>query len=98
MVDHVVAWARDRSDVSAVREPSGEAGQPTPRAHLTLAPALAPRRDEILAGLRASPPRIVLLPAGEDGFYVAPETLTLGEEAVVTRRLAEVLQARSSGT
>ena len=91
MVDHVVAWARDRSDVSAVRERSGEAGQPTPRAHLTLAPALSPRRDEILASLRATPPRIVLLPAGEDGFYLAPETLVPGEEAVVTSRLADIL-------
>ena len=66
---------------SAVRETAGQAGQPTPRARLTLAPALAPRRDEILASLRADPPRIELLPAGDDGFYLAPETLVPGEES-----------------
>ena len=95
MVEHVVAWASDRADVSAVREPLGQAGQPTPRALLTLAPNLAPRRDEILASLRAEPPRVELLPAGDDGFYLAPETLIPGEEVVLTRRLAEVLQACS---
>jgi L-seryl-tRNA(Ser) seleniumtransferase len=95
MVDHVVAWARDRADISAVRETPGQAGQPTPRARLTLTPTLAPRRDEILGSLRAEPPRIELLPAGEDGFYVAPETLEPGEDAVVTRRLAEVLEPPS---
>ena len=78
VVEHVLDWARDRSDVSAVRETSGQAGQPTPRAHLTLAPGLAPRRDEILASLRAEPPRVELLPDGDAGFYVAPETLVTG--------------------
>jgi hypothetical protein len=92
-VDHVIAWANARPDVSAVRETQGQAGQPTPRARLTLAPMIAPRRDEILARLRAEPPRIELLPAGEDGFYLAPETLAPGEEGVVTRRLGEVLEA-----
>ena len=90
-VEHVVAWARRRDDVRAMREMPGQAGQPTPRALLTLAPEIAPRRDQILARLRADPPRIELLPAGDDGFHVAPETLMPGEEAVVTRRLTEVL-------
>ena len=92
-VDHVIAWASSRSDVSVVREIPGQAGQPTPRARLTLAPMIAPRRDEILARLRAEPPRIELLPVSEDGLYLAPETLVPGEEIVVTRRLADVLEA-----
>jgi D-glucosaminate-6-phosphate ammonia-lyase len=91
MVEHVVAWAEDRADIDAVREIPGQAGQPTPRALLTLRPEGAARRDEILADLRAGAPRIELLPAADDAFYVAPETLEPGEEAVVTRRLAEVL-------
>jgi hypothetical protein len=33
--------------------------------------------------------------AATTGSYLAPETLTPGEEAVVTRRLAEVLEAGS---
>ena len=64
--------------MSAVRETPGQAGQPTPRAVLTLAADLAPRRDAILARLRAEAPRVELLPAGEDGLYVAPETLVPG--------------------
>jgi L-seryl-tRNA(Ser) seleniumtransferase len=93
IVEHVVAWASRRKDVSAIREIPGQAGQPTPRARLILAPDLAPRRDEILARLRAEPPRVELLPAGDDGFHLAPETLVPGEESVVTTRLAEALEA-----
>ena len=93
-VEHVVGWARERQDISAVRETLGQAGQPTPRALLTLAPGHASRRDGILARLRAGSPRIELLPERDDAFYVAPETIVPGEEAVVTQRLAEVLAQR----
>lgn len=93
IVEHVVAWARHRLDIDAALETPGQAGQPTPRALLTLAPERASRRDEILAHLRAGPPRIELLPAGDDGFHLAPETIVPGEEVVVTRRLAEILEA-----
>lgn len=91
IVEHVVAWARGRQDISAVRETPGQAGQPTPRARLTLAPKHASLRDGILADLRAGSPRIELLPEGDDAFYLAPETIVPGEEAVVTQRLSEVL-------
>ena len=91
IVEQVVAWADGRHDIDAVRETLGQAGQPTPRALLTLAPEHASQRDEILARLRAGSPRIELLPAASDAFYLAPETLVPGEEAVVTRRLAEIL-------
>ncbi|MEA2576678.1 MAG: D-glucosaminate-6-phosphate ammonia-lyase [Chloroflexota bacterium] len=92
IVDHVVAWARQRRDVTAVRDTPGQAGQPTPRVLLTLSAALADRRDEVLARLRAYPPRVELLPAGDDGLYLAPECLLPGDEVVITRRLAEVLE------
>jgi D-glucosaminate-6-phosphate ammonia-lyase len=91
IVEHVVAWARERQDISAMRETPGQAGQPTPRALLTLAPEHASRRDGILSRLRAGSPRIELLPERDDAFYLAPETIVPGEEAVVTQRLAEVL-------
>jgi uncharacterized pyridoxal phosphate-dependent enzyme len=94
IVDHVIDWARGRQDVDAVREPVGQAGQPTPRARITLTPDIADRRDEILARLRAGTPRIELLPAGDDGFYLAPETLATGEESLVTKRLADILEGR----
>jgi D-glucosaminate-6-phosphate ammonia-lyase len=92
IVDHLVEWGRQRPDVDVVREPRGEAGQPTPRAMIRLLPPIASRRDEILAALRADPPRVELLPAGDDSFYLAPETLVPGEEEIVTRRLSAVLE------
>jgi uncharacterized pyridoxal phosphate-dependent enzyme len=91
MVEHVLAWARARQDISAVRETPGQAGQPTPRALLTLAPEHASGRDRILARLRAGSPRVELLPERTDAFYFAPETIVPGEEAVVTQRLTDVL-------
>lgn len=92
IVEHLVAWGRQRPDVDVVREPLGEAGQPTPRALIRLLPPIAGRRDEILAALRADPPRVEFLPEGDDSLYLAPETLIPGEEEIVTRRLSAVLE------
>lgn len=97
IVERVLAWARGRSDAWAIRVTSGEGGQPTPRALISLVPAIADRRDEVLAGLRAEPPRVDLLPAGEDGLYVAPETLVAGEELIVTRRIGDLLDRFAPG-
>jgi D-glucosaminate-6-phosphate ammonia-lyase len=91
MVDHLVAWGRERTDVDVVRDTPGQAGQPTPRALIRLLPPITGRRDEILAALRADPPRIELLPEGDDSLYLAPETLVPGEEGIVTGRLSAVL-------
>jgi L-seryl-tRNA(Ser) seleniumtransferase len=98
-VRHLVAWGRDRQDVRVTIEPLGEAGQPTPRAYVSLVGRTSAERDELLATLRATPPRIDLLGSesgsegGWPGFYVAPETLRPGEEMTISRRLAEVLDA-----
>ena len=89
-LDHFLSWGRGRADVTVTREPLGEAGQPIPRAHIALADRLRPRGAEILATLRAGPPRIDLLGA-PDGLYVAPETLRPGEETLISARLGEVL-------
>jgi L-seryl-tRNA(Ser) seleniumtransferase len=90
-VEHFVTWGRERGDVTVTSETLGEAGQPTPRARIRLGGSIGPSRDQLLAALRATPPRIDLLPDAEDGFYVAPETLLPGEEAVISRRLGELL-------
>ena len=94
VVDHFVRWGRNRGDVTVDRVPYGEAGQPTPRAHIRLTTSSPSERDAFLAALRATPPRIDLLSdegadqAAEDaGFYVAPETLQPGEEVVIVERL-----------
>ena len=103
-VDHIVRWGRSRGDVSVDRVPYGEAGQPTPRVHIRLTTASAAERDAFLAALRATPPRIDLLSdedadqAAEDaGFYVAPETLQPGEEAVIVERLEAELSRFREG-
>jgi hypothetical protein len=92
MVDHLVRWGSTRDDVAVTREPYGEAGQPTPRAHVQLARAEPSYRDALLAALRATPPRIDLLADDDAGFYVAPETLQQGEVVVIVERLAAELE------
>jgi L-seryl-tRNA(Ser) seleniumtransferase len=91
MVEHLVGWGRERSDVTVVRDTPGQAGQPTPRALIRLDPTIAGRGHEILAALRLQPPRVELLPEGEDALFLAPETLVPGEEGIVTRRLGAIL-------
>lgn len=92
VVDHLVRWGRTRDDMTITREPFGEAGQPTPRAHIRLARAEPRYRDALLGSLRRSPPRIDLLADDDVGFYVAPETLRPGEEVVIVERLAFELE------
>ncbi len=92
MVDHLVRWGRSRDDVTVTREPYGEAGQPTPRAHIRLARPESSYRDAFLASLRRSPPRLDLLADDDAGFYVAPETLQPGEEVIIAERLAAELE------
>jgi L-seryl-tRNA(Ser) seleniumtransferase len=95
-VAHIVEWGSARGDVNVAHEPLGEAGQPTPRARISLIGATPADRDRFLARLRAEPPRIDLLPDDMNGVYVAPETLRPGEERVITDRLAQVLENAGS--
>jgi L-seryl-tRNA(Ser) seleniumtransferase len=96
VVDHLVGWGRDRDDVTVTRVGFGEAGQPTPRAHIRLDGATTGARDDLLAALRATPPRIDLLEDDSNGFFVAPETLLPGEEEIISRRLGELLAGSRS--
>jgi uncharacterized pyridoxal phosphate-dependent enzyme len=95
-VKHIVRWASGRTDVIATRDPTGEAGQPTPRAWIRLEGATTADRDRFLAALRATPPRIDLLPDDAIGFYVAPETLRRGEERLVTEKLDRLLDDKAT--
>ena len=95
VVDHLVRWGVPATTLTINREPYGEAGQPTPRAHIRPATALS-RGTAMpccasLAALTAADRS-----AGRrrrSGFYVAPETLRSGEEVVIAERLA--LRART---
>lgn len=80
--------------VSARRDFPSEAGQPMPRALLTLdQAALGITRDEVLRQLMEGDPAVALAGAGSDGIYVNPQTLRVPEEQLVIARLLEVLQA-----
>jgi seryl-tRNA(Sec) selenium transferase len=85
--------------VSARRSFPSEAGQPMPRAEITLdeaalkESAMGLTRDDLLAQLRDGQPSIALSPAGSSGVYLNPQTLEPGQERIIVERIAEILQA-----
>jgi D-glucosaminate-6-phosphate ammonia-lyase len=92
VVQHLVDWGNGRDDVTVVRDAVGPDGQPIPRAHIRLAGALATKRDEILARLRAGTPRIALAAARRDGIWVNPQLLQVGEEQQISAAVGRVLE------
>jgi len=93
-VRHVIEWGDTRDDVDVVREMPSEAGQPMPRARVSLRGRTPAQRDAVIADLRAGRPRVSVRPAGDDGIYVNPQTLLDDEVEIVCRRLAEILDER----
>ncbi|HXI81469.1 MAG TPA: aminotransferase class V-fold PLP-dependent enzyme [Verrucomicrobiae bacterium] len=93
-VRHVIEWGNARHDVDVVRETPSEAGQPMPRARVSLRGRTPAQRDAVIADLRAGRPRVSVRPAGDDGIYVNPQTLLDDEVEIVCRRLAEILDER----
>jgi L-seryl-tRNA(Ser) seleniumtransferase len=80
--------------VSAQRSFPSEAGQPMPRAEITLdEAALGLARDDLLAQLRDGAPSIALSPAGESGVYLNPQTLEPGQERIIVERIVEIVTA-----
>jgi len=80
--------------VSARRDFPSEAGQPHPRALISLDPTvLGFGVDHVVKALRDGEPSIAV-GAGRAGIYINPQTLQEGEEEIVARRLAEVLGVR----
>jgi len=67
-----------------------------PRAEIVLdEEALGMTRDSVLEKLKDGTPSIVLAAAGENGFYVNPQTLKPGEVEVTIRRIEEIVQQKS---
>ncbi len=82
--------------VHAERAFPSTAGQPLPRARVTIDPAAAGiSRDQVVQALRAGTPSIEVLPHGDNALYLNPMTLRDGEEEIVLARLLEVLAAGS---
>ena len=80
--------------VVSQRDFPNEAGQPLPRALVTIPPTESGiQRDEVLAQLEAGTPSIMAPATGTDSFYLNPMTLEPGEEALVLQRLLEILRS-----
>lgn len=79
--------------VLAERAFPNEAGQPLPRAKVTIdAAKLGKSRDEVVAALRNGTPSIEVASGGSDVLYLNPMTLADGEDQIVLDRLLAVLQ------
>ena len=80
--------------LSARRSFPNEAGQPMPRAELTLDPAqLAISRDELLQRLLEGDPAVSLAASGTDGVFINPQTLQPGEEKIILERIQAILES-----
>ena len=79
--------------VHAERSFPNEAGQPLPRALVTIdAQKTGLTRDQVVQKLAEGTPSIAVSPGGSDGIYLNPMTLADGEEQVVLDRLMEILK------
>ncbi|MGH2457387.1 MAG: aminotransferase class V-fold PLP-dependent enzyme [Chloroflexota bacterium] len=77
--------------IAARRDFPSEAGQPYPRALITIDPATVGFGiDHVVKALRDGEPSIAVS-GSRKGVYINPQTLREGEEKIVARRLAEVL-------
>jgi L-seryl-tRNA(Ser) seleniumtransferase len=78
--------------IEAERSFPNEAGQPLPRAKVTIDPAQAGMtRDELVQALRNGTPSIEVAASGADTLYINPMTLSEGEDQIVLDRLLEIL-------
>ena len=81
--------------VRAERSFPNEAGQPLPRALVTIdAAKTGISRDQVVQALAEGAPSIAVSAGGADGIYLNPMTLADGEEQVVLDRLVAVLADR----
>ncbi|MCC6167715.1 MAG: aminotransferase class V-fold PLP-dependent enzyme [Caldilineaceae bacterium] len=94
----VAEWCAALNQIPGVRAersfPNG-AGQPVPRAHVTLDAAhVGLNAEEVVERLLNGEPSIAVVPDGRDSFYLNPYTLHEGEEQIVLRQVRAMLAAR----
>lgn len=90
--DIVATWNKGLSGLEGIvacRDFPNEAGQPVPRTYLKFSKKFS--RDAILKQLLEGEPAISVAPADDNGIYLNPMTLELGEETTVLGRLLELL-------
>jgi len=90
----VAEWVEALSSVpglSAVRDFPNEAGQPIPRVRITIDRSVVGfSGDEMIARLWERNPRVCVLHADADSFYITPEVLADGEAPLVIKHIADV--------
>lgn len=76
--------------------PDGRQGQPCPRTVVQLLPECSWTRSDFMRALADGDPAIIVgdLDEMQDAFYINPRSLTDAEEAVVGRRVVELLDER----
>jgi L-seryl-tRNA(Ser) seleniumtransferase len=91
----VAGWCGELNRINGVqaeRSFPNVAGQPMPRAKVTIdAAKTGMSRDALILALRNGTPSIEVLPAGTDAFFVNPMTLADGEDHIVLERLLAIL-------
>lgn len=93
----VAGWVEGLAGLRGVRAERGypsEAGQPHPRAIVTIDPAPGRTRDQVVQRLLDGEPAVAVAALGEDRIALNPQTLAPGEEEIVLRRLRSVLCGR----
>ena len=94
-VAYVIEAMNKIPGVRAERAFPSEAGQPMPRAEITLDPSIVKHsRDEVLKLLLDGDPAIYLVDNEKPhGIFVNPQTLYNDEQEIIVRRLKELLRA-----
>jgi D-glucosaminate-6-phosphate ammonia-lyase len=79
--------------IQAERSFPNEAGQPLPRAKISIDPVQTGlTRDEVVKQLAEGAPAIMVALAGDDGLYLNPMTLETDEDQIVLDRLLAILR------
>jgi uncharacterized pyridoxal phosphate-dependent enzyme len=91
----VAGWCGELNRIAGVhaeRSFPNEAGQPLPRAKVTIDAAKAGiSRDELVQALRNGTPSIEVATSGSDVIFINPMTLSDGEDQIVLDRLLAIL-------
>lgn len=96
-VQYLLDAAAQLPGVVTRRDWPNEAGQPMPRALVTLTPEAPLTRDALQQRLLAADPAVELSNAGADGVYVNPQNLREGDEILIAEALHRVFEGARHG-
>ncbi|HGE70691.1 TPA: aminotransferase class V-fold PLP-dependent enzyme [Candidatus Poribacteria bacterium] len=91
-VQYIIDEFSNNPYVTAKRNFPSEAGQPMPRAEIIFDEnSLGISCDKIMAQLRNGEPSIELARAGANSIFVNPQTLSIGQEKIIVKRIKEII-------